>query len=121
MANNSDNAANDVVEQVIEKITGNLKALYPLAQAADEQLDILKKQNKGKFTAIFQKDSVFTAHSDRFLPYMVEVAEQLASLRKLDGNSYNQQLKELLYKIQQMHQVLQQFHAIKDREPEQVN
>ncbi|MTI12775.1 prephenate dehydrogenase [Sansalvadorimonas verongulae] len=103
-------------EAVVNKITDSLKALYPLAQSADEQLDMLKKQNKGKFSAIFLKGSPFTAESDRFLPYMVEVAHELAELAKVDDKLYVKHLNQLMHKVQLMHEVLTKFHSIKDEE-----
>ena len=103
-------------EAVVNKITDSLKALYPLAQSADEQLEILKKQNKGKFSAIFPKDSLFTAESDRFLPYMVEVANELTELLKVENDVYVERLTTLMHKVHLMHDVLGKFHMIKDDE-----
>lgn len=106
-------------EVVVEKLTGNLKSLYPLAQRADEELDILRKQNKGKFAAIFQKDSSFNAQADRFLPYMVEVAEELSALLTVDDAVYVAKLKSLMQKVQLLNAVLMKFHALADEEPPQ--
>ena len=103
-------------EAVVSKITDSLKALYPLAQSADEQLEMLKKQNKGKFSAIFLKGSPFAAESDRFLPYMVEVANELTELVKVDDKHYLENLNQLMHKVQLMHEVLTKFHSIKDDE-----
>lgn len=103
-------------EAVVNKITDSLKALYPLAQSADEQLDILKKQNKGKFSVIFPKDTLFTAESDRFLPYMVEIANELTALLKVKNDVYVECLTRLMRKIHLMHDVLEKFHMIKDDE-----
>ncbi|WP_281646900.1 hypothetical protein [Parendozoicomonas sp. Alg238-R29] len=107
-------------EAVVNKITDSLKVLYPLAQSADEQLEMLKKQNKGKFSAIFQKGSPFTANSDRFLPYMVETANELTELLKVDDTAYVMSLKQLMHKVQLLHEVLTRFHAIKDEKSEQT-
>lgn len=106
-------------EVVVEKMTDNLKSLYTLALRADEELDILRKQNKGKFTAIFQKDSPFEAQSDRFLPYMVEVADELGALLSVDDADYIAKLKALMRKVQLLNGVLIRFHAIADGEPVQ--
>lgn len=106
-------------EVVVEKMTDNLKSLYTLALRADEELDILRKQNKGKFTAIFQKDSPFKAQSDRFLPYMVEVADELGALLSVDDADYIAKLKTLMRKVQLLNGVLAKFHAIADGEPAQ--
>ncbi len=103
-------------EAVIQKLTDALKVLYPLALRADEELEMLKKQNKGRFSAIFQKGTPFSAESDRFLPYMVEAANDLTTMMKVDDKDYAEHLKKLMQKIQLMHQVLQQFHTITDEE-----
>ncbi len=103
-------------EAVIEKLTDTLKAFYPLAQRADEELEMLKKESKGQFSAIFQKDSPFSVEADRFLPYMIEVANDLATMMKVDDNNYADHLKKLMRKIQLMHQVLHKFHTITDEE-----
>lgn len=106
-------------EAVVEKLTGNLKSLYPLAQRADEELDILRKQNKGKFVAIFQTDSPFSAEADRFLPYMVEVANELGALLTVDDAVYVTKLQSLMQKVQLLNSVLVQFHALADEEQPQ--
>ena len=108
-------------EAIVDKLTDNLKLLYPLAQRADEELEMLSKQNKGKFSAVFQDDSPFTAKSDRFLPYMVEAANELATLLKISDEQFKPALQALMQKIQLLHQVLQKFHAITDEEAAQAS
>ncbi|CAM3787533.1 hypothetical protein [Parendozoicomonas haliclonae] len=108
-------------QAVVDKLTDNMKQLYPLAQRADEELEMLKKQNKGKFSAIFQTGSPFAAESDRFLPYMVEAANELTALLKIDDEDFKPQLQELMQKIQLLHQVLQKFHAVTDEEAAQAS
>ncbi len=111
-------SANDITpairEVVVEKLTTNLKTLYPLAQRADEELDILRKQNKGKFQAVFHQDSPFETKADSFLPYMVEVAGELSALMSVADAEYKSKLKVLMHKVQLLNGVLAQFHAITD-------
>ena len=104
-------------EVVVEKLTHNLKSLYTLAQNADEELEILKKQNRGKFSAILRRDSPFSVQSDRFLPYMVEVADELSALLSVDDAQYMAKLKTLMRKVQLLNAMLVRFHAIADDEP----
>lgn len=101
------------IQVIQEKLNDNLKDIYPLAQKADEQLEQLKEENKGKFAAIFQQDSGFSARSDRFLPYLIEISEGVQELKECEQNQLSVELQQLLGKIQLMHQVLAKFHSIK--------
>ncbi len=107
-------------EAVVEKLTANLKTLYPLAQRADEELEILRKQNKGKFQAVFHQDSPFETQANSFLPYMVEVAGELSALLTVSDAEYKSRLKALLHRVQLLNGVLTQFHAITDDEGKPV-
>ena len=100
------------IRSVQEKLNNNLKDIYPLAQKADEQLEQLKEENKGKFAAIFQQDSGFTARSNRFLPYLIELSEEIQALPECPTSDLQQQLQSLAARIQLMHKVLGKFHAI---------
>ena len=100
------------IPSVQEKLNNNLKDIYPLAQKADEHLEQLKEEDKGKFVAIFQQESGFTARANRFLPYLIELSEEIQALPELPEAQLAQQLQALVGKIQLMHQVLGKFHSI---------
>ena len=100
------------IQVVQEKLNDNLRDIYPLAQKADEQLEQLKEDNKGQFSAIFQKDSGFSAEANRFLPYLIELSEGVQSLKEYEDDQLSGQLQQLVSKIQLMHQMLAKFHAI---------
>ena len=99
-------------QTIQEKLNNNLKDIYLLAQKADEQLEQLKEEDKGKFAAIFQQESGFQARANRFLPYLIELSEEIQALPELPEAELPQQLQTLVSKIQLMHQVLGKFHAI---------
>ena len=99
-------------QAIQEKLNNNLKDIYPLAQKADEQLEQLKKEDKGKFAAIFQQDSGFGARANRFLPYLIELSEEVQALPEQPEAELPLQLQKLVGKIQLMHKVLGQLHAI---------
>ncbi|AMO56690.1 hypothetical protein [Endozoicomonas montiporae] len=95
-----------------EKLNESLKEIYTLALRADEQIEQYKNDDQGKFSAIFQKDSGFNVHADHFLPYLIEVSEDVQALDDVNEDELTAKLQPILNKIQLMSQVLQQFHAI---------
>ena len=103
------------IEQIQTHLTGALKELYPLAMKADEQLEALQQDNKGKFSAIFQKEAGFVAEANRFLPYLVELNDEIQSLKIMAAENQQPKINSVLKKIQEMHLVLNQFHNIKDQ------
>lgn len=106
----------DQIKVVQEKLIEGLKGLYPLALKADETLEALKEEQKGRFSAVFQADSGFRASSDRFLPYLVELSDEVQSLPMMEPVNQQSKIQEVLKKIQLMHQVLGQFHSISETE-----
>ena len=107
----------DKTKVLQEKLNLNLREIYPLAQKADEQLEQLKIAEKGKFSAIFQPDAGFKAQSNRFLPYLIELSDDVKKLADSaqDGLPAELQgeLQSILGKIQKMLLILNRFHAIK--------
>ena len=99
-------------QPVQEKLNNNLKDIYPLAQKADEQLEQLKEEDKGKFVAIFPQDSGFNVRANRFLPYLIELSEDIQALPELPEPDLPQQLQKLAGKIQLMHKILGKFHTL---------
>ncbi|MRI34664.1 hypothetical protein EOPP23_16900 [Endozoicomonas sp. OPT23] len=102
------------IEQIQARLVEALKELYPLAMNADEQLEVLQGEDKGKFSAIFQKDSEFTVEANRFLPYLIELNDEIQSLKIMEEQNQQNKIKQILIKIQEMHKVLTHFHSIKD-------
>ncbi|OED51019.1 hypothetical protein ACH42_00185 [Endozoicomonas sp. (ex Bugula neritina AB1)] len=96
-----------------DKLNLSLKEIYPLAQKADEQLEQLKEEEKGKFSAIFQPDSGFKAQSNRFLPYLIELSEEVRALSDTEADGFSGALQILLGKIKKMHLILNRFHRTK--------
>lgn len=99
-------------ESLQQKLTASLKELYPLALKADEQLERLSQENKGRFQTIFQTDSEFQATGNRFLPYLVELSEDIQALSDQEEALLTAPLNRILKKIQLMHRVLAQFHGL---------
>ena len=104
----------DKKSQIQEKLNLALKEIYPMAQKADEQLERLKQDNKGQFSAIFPKGSLFSASANRFLPYLIEVSEDVQSLPEAQSTEQlRQEVQTILGKTQHMYQLLNRFHSIR--------
>lgn len=99
---------------ITDKLTANIKALYPLAQAADEQLENLTKEKKGQFASVFKEDTPFKAKANRFLPYMEEVAYELLELPVREPVEFKAELQIILNKMNLLNSVLSGFHNIQD-------
>ena len=100
-----------------KRIEDNLKEILPYAQKADEILQSLKQENKGRFSSIFPKHSLFKAQATLFLPYLEEVNSDLVNLpQDPQDAAFEPLLTDLLKKIELLHQVLGSFHEIKDDE-----
>ncbi|MCW7552388.1 hypothetical protein NX722_06955 [Endozoicomonas gorgoniicola] len=95
-----------------EKLNESLKEIYTLSLRADEQIEQYKKDDQGKFSAIFQKDSGFNVQADHFLPYLIEVSEDVQALADARDEELPARLQPVLHKIQLMSEVLQKFHEI---------
>lgn len=66
--------------RVIEQLKENLQSAYRKAIDADGKLDELKKAGHVKFNTIFTKEEGFTTTSNRFKPYVQELADELDKL-----------------------------------------
>jgi len=95
---------------VIEQLNNNLKIVYRQALDADLQLDELAKQGKGKFVALFNKESAFELEAKRFKPYVLDLAADVDSLSQQDPID-TELLKIAVLKLQQLHQLLSTFKA----------
>ncbi|MCL6268811.1 hypothetical protein M3P05_02455 [Sansalvadorimonas sp. 2012CJ34-2] len=102
------------IQDIQTKLTASLKDLYTKSQKADEILESLQKDKKGNFTAIFQQDSGFNARANRFLPYLVELSDEVQSLPIMESENQVPKIQQILIKIKLMHEVLSQFHSLED-------
>ncbi|WP_153914137.1 prephenate dehydrogenase [Shewanella sp. TC10] len=69
--------------QVIKQLKESLQTGYRQAIDADKRLDELRQAGHGKFVAIFTEEQGFTQKSNRFLPYVQELANELEELQSL--------------------------------------
>ena len=103
-------------QHIKDRITESLKVLAAQAQAADEILDGLKQDNKGRFASIFPKHSTFNTTAIRFLPYLEEVDNELQNLPPMTESTFQPSLQSLMNKLGMLHEILNVFHEIKDDE-----
>ncbi|NKF49397.1 prephenate dehydrogenase [Shewanella sp. WXL01] len=71
--------------KVIQQIRENLQTAYRQSIDCDNRLDELHKAGHGKFVAIFDKEQGFNEQSNRFLPYVKELATEFETFQ---GNTH---------------------------------
>lgn len=69
------------MQNVIETIRQNIALAHQQAVDCDKLIEELKSQGKGQFSAIFKEG--FTTRSDKFLPYVEEMAAHFYDLIQL--------------------------------------
>ncbi|QLE87045.1 prephenate dehydrogenase [Shewanella sp. Scap07] len=94
--------------RVIEQLKQNLQTAYRQAIDADAKLDELKKAGHGKFASIFGKQQGFSTESNRFGPYVQELAQQLTEI-SADNANINEQIEQFVPKLAVLLQTLQAF------------
>ncbi|ABK46794.1 MULTISPECIES: hypothetical protein [Shewanella] len=95
--------------KVIEQLKENLQIAYRQAIDADAKLDELKKAGHGKFTSIFTAEQGFIVSSNRFLPYVQELVDDLTKLQQ--QSSLDPAALETL--VRQLATLLKTLHAFK--------
>lgn len=96
--------------QLIEQLKENLQVAYRQAIDADAKLDELKKAGHGKFNTIFTQDEGFDARSNRFTPYVQELAHEMTQL-PTDTTAMAPALEKFVRKLGVLLQTLQAFKA----------
>lgn len=96
--------------QLIEQLKENLQVAYRQAIDADTKLDELQKAGHGKFSTIFTQDEDFDARSNRFGPYVQELANEMTQL-PIDTEALAPALEKYVRKLGVLLQTLQAFKA----------
>lgn len=104
------------MQNVIETIRQNIALAHQQAVDCDKLIEELKTQGKGKFSAIFSEG--FTTRSDKFLPYVEEMA---GHFHDLIGQGQTDIPKDDLARIVQQLEIIfstqaKFFEAISDKE-----
>lgn len=101
------------MENLINSLEDNLKELYRKAIDADAQINTLKKQGHGKFTAIFTDETLFDLKADKFMPYLEQTAEQILKLKEseLSAQDSQQEIELIVKKLHLLHTTISEFRA----------
>ncbi|QFU24607.1 prephenate dehydrogenase [Shewanella eurypsychrophilus] len=94
--------------RVIEQLKENLQSAYRKSIDADGKLDELKKAGHVKFNTIFSQKEGFSASSNRFKPYVQELADELDKL-PTDPDKLPAALATFVKKLATLIQTLQAF------------
>lgn len=99
------------MENLINSLEENLKELYRKAIDADAQINELKKQGHGKFTAIFADDTLFDLKADKFMPYLEQTAEQILKLKESGAAAQDNQkeIELIVKKLHLLHTTIAEF------------
>ncbi|MBV7316187.1 prephenate dehydrogenase [Shewanella sp. NIFS-20-20] len=93
--------------RILEQLQQNLQLAYRQAIDADAKLDALQHAGHAKFTTIFKPEQGFTHNSKRFLPYVKDLAQELAQLPQDAVDT--EQLQALVKKLALVLSTLQAF------------
>lgn len=96
--------------QVIEQLKASLQTAYRQAIDADARLDELKKAGHVKFDAIFSASEGFTTKSNRFTPYVQELASEMEGFIQ-DPESLTTGLESYVPKLGLLLQTMQAFKS----------
>jgi len=88
------------MQAVHQQLQEPIQTLHRKAVDADQILDNLQRDQKGKFAAVFADDSGFTTSAKRFGPYVQEIASDWQALKELDDDAAKQALAPLVKKIE---------------------
>ncbi len=104
------------MQNVLDKLKDNLQLVYRKAIDADNALNQLQQQGKGKFATIFAENSPFTTRAKRFEPYVQEVAGNMDTFiandfENVDLNIIEPQLTLIVQQIEALLATLTQFKA----------
>ncbi|MCG9695522.1 prephenate dehydrogenase [Shewanella sp. Isolate11] len=96
--------------QLTQQLKETLQLAYRQAIDADNKLDELKKAGHGKFSTIFTQEEGFDARSNRFSPYVQELAQEMTQLPS-EGEALAPALEKLVRKLGVLLQTLQTFKS----------
>ncbi|BFT29123.1 hypothetical protein D210916BOD24_02990 [Alteromonas sp. D210916BOD_24] len=97
------------MQTIHQQLQETMQTLYRKAVDADQHLDNLQRDQKGKFAAVFTRDSGFTTSAKRFGPYVEEIANDWQALKALEEDDAKQALAPLVKKIELTLVTLTQF------------
>lgn len=97
------------MQTVLEKLAENMQLIYRKAIDADESLNRLQQGGQGRFNHVFPQDAGFSVHSKRFMPYVKELAGEIAVLTETDQDTLQKALPNIVKKMELLLKTLGQF------------
>jgi len=97
------------MRQLFQTLAENMQLIYRKAIDADAALDALQQNGKGKFETIFKAEQGFKVSSKRFLPYVEELALEIAALSEQDEEHVKSELALVVKKMERLLSTLNQF------------
>ena len=97
------------MQNLLDKLAENMQLIYRKAIDADDSLNKLQQTGKGKFNYIFSEEAGFAVQSKRFMPYVEELAKEVAELANGDTQTLQQNLPAVVKKMELLLTTLGQF------------
>lgn len=97
------------LQAIYAKLSENMQIIYRKAIDADQSLAQLQQAGKGKFNHVFSDDAGFKVQSKRFMPYVEELAGQVAQLGSQSPDQFQQSLPAIIKKMESLLTTLEQF------------
>lgn len=97
------------MQNVLDKLTENMQLIYRKALDADKSLTKLQQMGQGKFNNIFADDSGFKVKGKRFMPYVEELAGDIAKLADADQSELQESLPSIVKRMELLLATLVQF------------
>ncbi|NDV91508.1 hypothetical protein GTH32_09970 [Alteromonas sp. 345S023] len=88
------------MQAIHQQLQDTIQTLYRKAVDADQALDRLQQDQKGKFAAVFAADSPFSTSAKRFGPYVEEIAHEWQLLKDMSDEDAKAALPSLIKKIE---------------------
>ena len=105
------------MQAIHQQLQETMQTLYRKAVDADQMLDSLQQEQKGKFAAVFASDSGFSTSAKRFGPYVEEIANDWQAMKNLDEDAAKKALGPLVKKIEIALVTLAQFQQSLSAKP----
>ncbi|MDU0353576.1 hypothetical protein RS130_06200 [Paraglaciecola aquimarina] len=97
------------MQTIIQKLGENIQLIYRKSIDADQIINQLQNDGKGKFTAVFPEEAGFEANSRFFKPYVEELAKTVVELAEKSEADLKAELPDLVTKIELLLKTLGHF------------
>ncbi len=99
------------MQEIHQQLQDTIQTIYRKSIDADQALDRLQQDQKGKFAAIFPAEAGFSTEAKRFGPYVEEITRDWQALKEVNEEEAKAALPALVKKIEMMLTTLAHFQA----------